>query len=89
MRAAQAAKEKAPKPAKQARGPSGAAAYEAALLRKRIEAVRRLKAQLADPASLASQTVAAYSDVLDGARASGQLARHPPSRVPLLAPASC
>lgn len=62
----QVAKEKAPKPAKQARGPTGAAAYEAALLRKRIEAVKRLKAQMADPASVASQTVAAYSDVLDG-----------------------
>ncbi len=64
----QVAKEKAPKPAKQARGPTGAAAYEAALLRKRIEAVKRLQAQMADPASVASQTVAAYSDVLDGVR---------------------
>ena len=63
----QVGKQKAPKPAKQARGPTGAAAYEAALLRKRIDAVKRLTAQMADPSSVASQTVAAYSEVLDGA----------------------
>lgn len=36
-------------------------------MRKRIEAVRRLKDQFADPCSVASQSVAAYSDLLDGA----------------------
>ena len=46
---------------------AAAAAYDEALMVKRIEAVRRLKEQFADPSSVASQSVAAYSDLLDGA----------------------
>lgn len=44
----------------------GAAAYEEALMHKRIEALQRLKEQFNDPGSVASQAVAAYSDLLDG-----------------------
>lgn len=44
----------------------GAAAYEEALMHKRIEALQRLKEQFIDPGSVASQAVAAYSDLLDG-----------------------
>ena len=58
---------KAKPAAGKAGGGTGAAAYEAALMRTRIEAVRRLKDQFADPCSVASQAVAAYSDLLDGA----------------------
>ena len=64
------AKASAPKATKASSGAgasSGAAAYEEALMVKRIEALRRLKDQFADPGSLASQSVAAYSDLLDGA----------------------
>jgi hypothetical protein len=43
------------------------AAYQEALLAKRVEFVQRLKADLANTNSVAAQTVAAYSDLVDGA----------------------
>jgi len=43
------------------------AAYQEALLAKRVEFVQRLKADLANTNSFAAQTVAAYSDLVDGA----------------------
>ena len=43
------------------------ATYQEALLAKRIEFVQRLKADLADTNSVAAQTVAAYTDLVDGA----------------------
>ena len=45
------------------------AAYQEALLAKRIEFVRRLKSDLAEPNSIAAQTVAAYTELVDGADA--------------------
>ena len=43
------------------------AAYQEALLTKRIEFVQRLKADLAVTNSIAAQTVAAYTELVDGA----------------------
>lgn len=43
------------------------AAYQEALLAKRIEFVRRLKADLGEASSVAAQTVAAYTELVDGA----------------------
>ncbi|KAK9841974.1 hypothetical protein WJX81_002182 [Elliptochloris bilobata] len=40
-------------------------AYQEALLAKRIEFVQRLKADLADSNSVAAQTVAAYTELID------------------------
>lgn len=48
------------------RAPRDAAAEEAAL-RGRIAFLRRLRGALDAPGSVASQTVAAYTDILDGA----------------------
>ena len=43
------------------------AAYQEALLAKRIEFVRRFKADLGEASSVAAQTVAAYTELVDGA----------------------
>ena len=43
------------------------AAYQEALLTKRIEFVQRLKADLAVTNSIAAQTVACYTELVDGA----------------------
>ena len=55
---------------------AAAAAFEEALLRKRIEAVQRLQQQLAVPGSVAGQCVAAYSDLLDGENLASQDSPH-------------
>lgn len=49
------------------------AAYQEALLAKRIEFVRRLKADLGEANSVAAQTVAAYTELIDGADTAFQL----------------
>lgn len=46
-----------------------------ALLRKRLEVVRGLREQLSNPNSVASQTVTAYSELLDGTPALSTLAQ--------------
>ena len=48
-------------------GAKRGAAYEEALTSKRIEFVKRLKADLANGASAAAQATAAYTHILDGA----------------------
>jgi hypothetical protein len=58
--------------------------WEAAALERRLEYVASLKQSLERPDSVAAQAVAAYSDLIDGARAAapaGALASAPPLRV--------